>query len=91
MRCAALPRFSLGSKMSVASRASALYRRTRPFLEIQAGDRMAGARRNRNGWFWVSNANKQTFVHGDCQRQPSTQSSGSATAAVTAGIDPKRR
>src|ERR1700693_3058758 len=44
--------------------------------------------RNRNGWFGVSNANKQTFVHGDCQRQPSAPSGGSATAAATAGIDP---
>ena len=34
--------------------------------------------RNRNGWFGVSNGNKQTFVHGDCQRQQSTPSGGSA-------------
>ena len=38
----------------------------------------------------VSNGNKQTFVHGDFQPQPSTPSSCSATAAATAGIDPKR-
>jgi hypothetical protein len=44
--------------------------------------------RNRNGRFWVSNGKKQTFVHGDRQRQPSTPSGGSATAAAAAGIDP---
>jgi hypothetical protein len=51
---------------------------------------MAGPGRNRNGRFGVSNGNKQTFVHGDCQRQASTPSGGYATAAATAGIDQKR-
>ena len=37
----------------------------------------------RNGRSGVSNGNKQTFVHGDSQRQPSTQSRGSATVAAT--------
>jgi hypothetical protein len=66
-------------------------RRTRPFSDIQAGDRMEGAGRKRSGCFGVCNGNKPTFVHGDCQRQPSTPSGGSATAAATAGFDPKRR
>ena len=36
------------------------------------GAGLAEAGRKRNGRFGVSNGNKQTFVHGHCQRQPST-------------------
>jgi hypothetical protein len=46
--------------------------------DIQAGDQMAGAGRNRNGSFGVHNVNKQTFGYGDCQRQPTTQGGLSA-------------
>jgi hypothetical protein len=46
---------------------------------------------NWNSRFGARNGNKQTFVHGDWQRQPSTPNGGSVTAAATAGFDPKRR
>ena len=32
--------------------------------------RSTGPGRNRNGRFGMRTGNKQTFVHGDCQRQP---------------------
>ena len=51
---------------------------------------MARVGRNRNGWFGVSNGDRQTFVHWDYQRQPSTSSGGSAAAVATAGFDPQR-
>jgi hypothetical protein len=63
-------------------------RLTRPFSDIQAADRMAGAGRNRNDRFGARNGKKQTFVHGDWQRQPSTPNGDSMTAAATAGFDP---
>ena len=43
-----------------------------------AGRVVIGTGREQNGRFGVRDVNKQTFVHGDCQRQASTQSGDGA-------------
>jgi hypothetical protein len=39
----------------------------------------------------VRRRNRQTFVHKDCQRQPSTQGDCRVTAASTTGYDAQQR
>ena len=55
-------------------------------VDLAGRTQMTRVGRNRNGWFGVSNGNKQTFVHGDCQRQPSTPSGPSAFWTIWADV-----
>jgi len=47
--------------------------RLNPSRTFKPGDPMASAGRKWTGCFGVRSGNKRTFVHGDCQRQLSTQ------------------